>query len=553
MTGICFRHVLLTMFNRRLGGDRGFFKGIDELDDDWLRYRWQLFTRYTVPSVAAQSESDFSWLILCHPRSPEWLRALTTTVTAKADVHFSFQRQDPVCERLVDGADGLLLTRIDSDDVWHRRAMERIREDCEADPYTSEIVTFTDGYLLDHQARRLRPYYDYSPPFCTKISLGPDLNPLDFGGNHTLVRRRYPSRSISDGQPMFTLVVHRQQQRGRGCDPSDSRWLTSVATAEILDRDFGVTLADGPRGRSARPAGPPGLPGPAGRRRAQPIRRERVVVSVPCLRSWGSVARAVESVLTQTYRDLLVVVTNDGDADPHWEVLGHIDDPRLIRIDHAVNRGRYFVDQTALMARLGRYLLIQDADEWSEPDRVDSLLSQMRRQHSVAAVSCHYQHSSPAVIGPGPVSAPVTALYRNDGYQPSWYHALFDAPSLLSVGGCFGGHRVGYDTFLFHLTRMTGPIAALDQPLYHRHDPSGTAENHSGAAYRDASQAGLARLHGEAYHVYCEYLQGNIDTSLLSRQLRSLAWRHVSASEWSALRDEAHRLRWTARAVVRGR
>jgi glycosyltransferase involved in cell wall biosynthesis len=569
MTQMRFRHVLLTMFNWRLDRAREAFKAFDELDDNWLRYRWQLFMRYTVPSVAAQSNSDFTWVVLCHPQSPDWLRARTATVTMKADVHFSFQRQDPVLDRFADGAaDALLVTRIDSDDAWHRRAMERFREDCEADPYTSEIVMLTDGYLLDNKAGRIRPYYEFSSPFYTKISHEPGLDPLDIGGNHTEVRRRYPARSISDGEPMFTVVEHEQRRRGRACDPADPRWLTCSATAEILDRDFSVTLTDGGSGQPGRSAGltrhRPARPAAAlPSRSAQDVtlRRQRVVVSIPCFQSWDSVPRAVESILAQTYPDLLVVVTNDGDADPYWDALSHVDDPRLVRIDHAANRGRHFVDQVVLMARLGQYLLIQDAGGWSEPDRVRALLLEMRRRHGTAAVSAHYQHGfsspgepesqppgPPAVVGPGPAAAPVTALYPDRPDRASWYHALFDAPRLLNVGGCYGGHRFGYDTFLLQLMRMTGAIAALDQPLYHRFEHWGSEASRLGQASDHASPAELARLHGEAYHVYCEYLQGNIGFSLLSRQLRSLAWRHVSASEWDALRDEAYRLRWTVRA-----
>lgn len=574
MTQMRFRHVLITMFNRRLGG-RGPLSGaaVDELNEAWLRYRWQLFMRYTVPSVAAQSESDFTWVILCHPESPEWLRARAATVRMKADVHFSFMHQDPALDRLADGsADALLVTRIDSDDAWHRLAMERIREDCEADPYTSEIVTLTDGYLLDNEAFRMRPYHTFSPPFCTKVDLGPNLNPLNLGGNHTQVRRRFPARSISDGEPMFVQVTHEEHHRGRACEPTDPRWLTPHATAEILDRDFGVRLTDNGRRQSRsrigltprRPAAPAaGLP--SRRARQGTVRRQRVVVSIPCFQSWHSVARAVESILAQTYSDLLVVVTNDGDSDPGWDMLSHVDDPRLIRVDHAAHQGRYFVDQVALMARLGPYLLIQDADDWSEPDRVRALVQEMRRRHSAAVVSSYYRHrfgsvgepesepepelsSSPTVVNPSLVSAPVTALYPNRPYQPSWYYALFDASSLLNVGGCYGGDHAGYDTLLFHLMRMTGAIAALDEPLYHRSEPSGSIRLDS--ASRRASLTELAGLYEEAYHVYCEYLQGNISLSLLGRQLRSLAWRHVSTSEWDALRDGAYRLRWTVQANV---
>ena len=289
-----------------------------------------------------------------------------------------------------------------------------------------------------------------------------------------------------------------------------------------------------------------------------------MVVSIPCFQSWDSVPRAVESILAQTYPDLLVVVTNDGDADPRWDVLSHVDDPRLIRVDYAVNRGRYFVDQVAAMARLGQYLLIQDADGWSEPDRITALLEETRRRHGAAAVCAHYRHGSespgvpvsqlpysPALGWPAAIAEPVTARYEDGPDQLIWYHALFDAPRLLNVGGCYGGYRFGYGAFLFQLLRMTAAVAAVDQPLYHRREPAGAGESR-GSPPGYASEGELAGLYAEAYHLYCEYLQGNIGFSLLSRQLRSLAWRHVSASEWEALRDEAYRLRWAVHAGVNG-
>ena len=160
---------------------------------------------------------------------------------------------------------------------------------------------------------------------------------------------------------MFALLAPEKPHPGRAGRPLDGRWLAARATADILDRDFGLALAGdagrGPAGPGhslrARPASKPGwLPSrPAARC------RQKVVVSIPCFQAWGSLARAVESVLDQTHGDLLVIAANDGDDHPRWDVLGHIRDPRLVRVDYQANRGRYFADQIALMARLGQYLL----------------------------------------------------------------------------------------------------------------------------------------------------------------------------------------------------
>jgi hypothetical protein len=551
-------HILLTTFYRRpnIAGAPG---NAAWLTEDWLHDQWRLFSEFTVPSIAAQSECDFTWVVICRPDSPEWFRALTDTVRIGPVVHFSFSPNDPFLGTLVDeSADALLVTRTRPAGALHRRAMERIREDCEADPYTSAAVTLTDGYLLDRAARRIRPYHSLRAPLCTTISLESARGDLSRGGRRGRAPCGLPDRSISEGEPMFAMLAPEKRHPGRGGRPLDGRWLAARATADILDRDFGLALTGeagrGPawpgHGLRARPAvRPRWLPPPA------TARRQKVVVSIPCFRAWSTLARAVESVLDQTHGDLLLIVANDGDDHPRWDVLDHVRDPRLVRVDYQASRGRYFADQIALMARLGQYLLVHGADEWSEPDRVQALLQEIRGTHGIAAVSACYQHQGggagpSAVVGPVLPPVPITPLYPGGPGRAGRlaYQALFDAPGLLNVGGCYGGHRLEYDNFLLHVLRMTGAVIPLDRPLYHqagRHAaPQPDEPAYVDPQARASAAAACTRLYVEAYHLYCEYLQGSVGYPVLCRQLRSLAWRHVSASDWDLLRAEASRLRW---------
>ncbi len=60
-----FTHYLVTRFNvpvENWGTDKS---GQITLDDVWLKHRIELFLRYCVPTVAAQSEKNFTWLIYC--------------------------------------------------------------------------------------------------------------------------------------------------------------------------------------------------------------------------------------------------------------------------------------------------------------------------------------------------------------------------------------------------------------------------------------------------------------------------------------------------------
>src|SRR5208282_5726799 len=94
-----------------------------------------------------------------------------------------------------------------------------------------------------------------------------------------------------------------------------------------------------------------------------------------------------ESLLTQTHRSLTVVVINDGDLDPPWARLAHIWDPRLVRFNLNANHGPYFATAVALNATSASFLLIQDADDWSSPNRVEVLLSNLQEHHTDFAFS----------------------------------------------------------------------------------------------------------------------------------------------------------------------
>jgi hypothetical protein len=64
-------HVLLTRFNLPSVG----FESIIRAQDGWLKDRIELFERYCIPSVQAQTCQAFHWIAYFDPESPEWLKS----------------------------------------------------------------------------------------------------------------------------------------------------------------------------------------------------------------------------------------------------------------------------------------------------------------------------------------------------------------------------------------------------------------------------------------------------------------------------------------------
>ncbi|MBO4826195.1 MAG: hypothetical protein J5506_03015 [Prevotella sp.] len=62
------RHYILTRFNIRLWRADKHLQ--PTLDEEWLASRFELFEKYCLPSVAAQTEKNFSWIVLFDRQTP---------------------------------------------------------------------------------------------------------------------------------------------------------------------------------------------------------------------------------------------------------------------------------------------------------------------------------------------------------------------------------------------------------------------------------------------------------------------------------------------------
>lgn len=196
-----------------------------------------------------------------------------------------------------------------------------------------------------------------------------------------------------------------------------------------------------------------------------------VVVSVPTRNCTEYLYQAVGSVLSQTYEDLEVIVVSDGDDDGPWEALASIGDPRLKRARLASSRGPYFIHDIVLRSATdAQWLLIQDADDWSEECRVANLLTELMRRPLVGVTSGQFYeglYQSYATTFCAPL-------------RPDWYfdrarhHGLYSREGLLAAGGYFGGTAYAFDSFIVNSLYVCNALGYIDVPLYHRRRRAGS-------------------------------------------------------------------------------
>ncbi len=98
----------------------------------------------------------------------------------------------------------------------------------------------------------------------------------------------------------------------------------------------------------------------------------KVSVLMPAYNAEDTIAYAMESVLNQTWRNLELIVVDDGSTDDTWSVIQSMaaQDTRVIPVRHAMNRGAYSARNAALLRATGDFITVNDADDWSHPERI---------------------------------------------------------------------------------------------------------------------------------------------------------------------------------------
>lgn len=213
-------HVLLTRFNLPSAGVERSIRD----REGWLANRVELFDRYCAPSVRAQGNLNFSWIIYFDPESPPWLKERVRRY-ASAGLFTPIYRSAVSREELladirsvVSGhGPALLTTNLDNDDALATDFVERIQTLGGVVERTA--VFFTVGLITSPSGVYRR--VDRDNAFCSVIEPW-DAPATCWADWHMLLRRSMPVIELR-GQPAWLQVVHGEnvsnRVRGRLADP----------------------------------------------------------------------------------------------------------------------------------------------------------------------------------------------------------------------------------------------------------------------------------------------------------------------------------------------
>ena len=205
-----FNHVILTVFNVRL-----HFGGGIAPDLDWLAHRFDLFDKFCYPSVRAQSNPNFKWLVFFDSETPsvyrekiaeyaKWGQFLPQFVDRAMSVEaFAEMKRDLITRNSLE-AKFLISTSLDNDDAIGREYIASVQKQFAGQDF--EFINFTRGYALNKQNNKLYRKNDPSNPFISLIERIENFKTV-WLASHTELAKMGKLRQV-ETKPIWLQVIH---------------------------------------------------------------------------------------------------------------------------------------------------------------------------------------------------------------------------------------------------------------------------------------------------------------------------------------------------------
>ncbi|MDE5978023.1 MAG: glycosyltransferase [Turicibacter sp.] len=118
---------------------------------------------------------------------------------------------------------------------------------------------------------------------------------------------------------------------------------------------------------------------------------ELVSIIIPAYNCQSFIQNCLDSILSQTYTSIEIIIVNDGSTDNTLSILNQYAKkyPQMIKLYSVPNGGQGRARNFAVEKALGKYLLFVDSDDYLEPMMVETLVKEIECQNSTFAI-CAY-------------------------------------------------------------------------------------------------------------------------------------------------------------------
>ncbi len=116
-----------------------------------------------------------------------------------------------------------------------------------------------------------------------------------------------------------------------------------------------------------------------------------------------TIERAVQSVFNQTYKNMELIIIDDGSTDNTKEILARYNDPAIRIYYHEKNKGVTAAKNSGLNQIRGEWFTTLDSDDEMIPEAIETMMNiPLRMDPTVTAVSCNcFDTTTKAFAGQG--------------------------------------------------------------------------------------------------------------------------------------------------------
>lgn len=155
------------------------------------------------------------------------------------------------------------------------------------------------------------------------------------------------------------------------------------------------------------------------------MKTELISVIVLAYNTEQYINKCLNSILKQTYKNIEVIVINDGSTDKSSKIINKIaqKDDR-VRVIERENKGRYFSRLEGYKKAKGKYILYVDSDDFICKDMIELMYNNLKT-YKVDVVRCQYKHYKNDNI-----TIPKSILNRNvlldiEHLEPQFFDLLY--------------------------------------------------------------------------------------------------------------------------------
>ena len=207
---------------------------------------------------------------------------------------------------------------------------------------------------------------------------------------------------------------------------------------------------------------------------------EMISVIVPVYNVAAYLGECIDSILAQTYRELEIILVDDGSTDGSGEICDEYaaKDDR-VRVIHQENRGVSAARNNGFEAAHGAFIGFVDADDWIDPNMYKALVEAIGDADLVCCGYMEYpmgtlEFSVPRGVKPAApcgVEEALIHIYERNGYYVTLWNKLFRRQSLMRNGRFLMMDTSLYtgedELWLMEVVTGCDKIAFVPEPLYH--------------------------------------------------------------------------------------